>query len=113
MNNTMQYKGYTAMIDYSAEDECFVGQVIGTRHTIIFDGTSVEEIRANFEEMIDDYPAMCADLGQEPNSPVSEIMIPVSPALYAKIAKKADYDGVPVNTVLETAVQKFVAPQHM
>jgi predicted HicB family RNase H-like nuclease len=77
----------------------------------VFDGASVEELRANFEDMIDDYPSMCADLGQEPNKPVSEILVPVSPALYAKIARKADYDGVPVNIALETALQKFVAPQ--
>jgi predicted HicB family RNase H-like nuclease len=108
MNNTMQYKGYTAFIEYSAEDECFVGQVVGTRHAIIFDGTSVEEIRANFMDMMDEYPAMCADLEQEPNAPVSEIMIPVSPELYAKAFRKAEYDGVPVRTVMETALQKFV-----
>ena len=108
MSNTMQYKGYTALIEYSAEDECFVGQVIGTRHTIIFDGTSVDEIRANFEDMIDDYPAMCADLDQEPNTPVSEIMVPVSSELYAKASRKAEYDGVPVQKVMETALRKFV-----
>ena len=111
MTNTMQYKGYTALIEYNAEDECFVGQVVGTRHAIIFDGTSVDEIRAHFEDMIDDYPAMCADLDQEPNQPVSEIMIPVSPELYAKASRKAEYDGVPVRKVMETALQKFV--QHV
>ena len=109
MNNTMQYKGYTALIEYSAEDECFVGQVVGITHSIIFDGASVEEIRANFMSMIDDYPAMCADLEQESNEPVSEIMVPVSPELYAKVSRKAEYDGVPVRTIMETALQKFVA----
>jgi hypothetical protein len=37
-------------------------------------------------------------------------MVPVPSALYAKIAQKAEYDGVPVYTVMETALQKFVAP---
>ena len=111
MNNTMRYKGYTALIEYSAEDECFVGQVVGIKHAVIFDGTSVEEIRANFEDMIDDYPAMCADLGQEPNEPVSAIMVPVSLELYAKASRKAEYEGVPVRTVMETALQRFV--QHV
>ena len=109
MTNTMKYKGYTALIEYSAEDECFVGQVVGIRHAIIFDGTSVEEIRANFEEMIDDYPAMCADLEQVPNQPVSEIMVSVSPELFAKASRKAEYDGVPVQKIMETALQKFVS----
>jgi predicted HicB family RNase H-like nuclease len=104
----MQYKGYTALIEYSAEDECFVGQVVGTRHSIIFDGASVEEIRANFMDMIDEYPAMCADLDQEPNEPVSEILVHVFPELYAKASRKAEYDGVPVRKVMETALQKFV-----
>ena len=108
MINTMKYKGYTALIEYSSEDECFVGQVVGIRHTIIFDGTSVDEIRTNFEDMIDEYPAMCADLDQEPNKPVSEIMVPVSPELYAKASRKAEYDGVPVQQVMETALRKFV-----
>ena len=108
MSNTMQYKGYTALIEYSTEDDCFIGQVIGIRHAITFDGTSVDEIRTNFEEMIDDYPAMCADLDQEPNEPVSEIMIPLTPELYAKAFRKAEYDGVPVQKVMETALRKFV-----
>jgi hypothetical protein len=38
-------------------------------------------------------------------------MVPVSSALYAKIAQKAEYDGVPVYTLMETALQKFV--QHV
>ena len=41
----------------------------------------------------------------------SEIMVPVSPVLYAKVSRKAEDDGVPVRTVMETALQKFVA-QH-
>lgn len=96
----MQYKGYTALIEYSSQDECFVGQVVGTKHTIIFDGTSVDEIRANFMDMIDDYPAMCADLEQAPNKPASEIMIPISPVLYAKASHKAEYDGDPVRMLM-------------
>ena len=28
MNHTMQYKGYTALIEYSAEDVCFIGQTV-------------------------------------------------------------------------------------
>lgn len=110
MNNTMQYKGYTAAIEYSAEDECFVGQVVGIRHKIIFDGTTVEEVRTNFIDMIDDYPAMCADLEVEQNAPASEVMIPISPALYAKASRRAEYDGVPVQKLMEAALEHFVAP---
>jgi hypothetical protein len=50
----------------------------------------------------------CARAGRELNEPVSEIMIPVSPELYAKASRKAEYDGVPIRTVMETALQKFM-----
>jgi len=81
MTNTMKYKGYTALIEYSAEDECFVGQVVGIWDSIVFDGKSVNEIRANFEGMVDHYIGACAKAGRKPNEPASEIMVPVSPEL--------------------------------
>jgi len=110
-NNTMKYKGYTALIEFSDEDGCLIGKVLGINDVVVFDGNTVEEIRTVFHEMIDHYIWACAEAGREPNEPVSEIMVPVSPALYAKVSRKAEYDGVPVQTVMETALQKFVAQQ--
>jgi predicted HicB family RNase H-like nuclease len=104
----MEYKGYTALIEYSAGDNCFFGRVLGIEHIISFGGTSVEEIHANFIDMIDDYPAMCADLEVKTNIPASEVMVPISPALYAKAYRRAEYDGVPVQKVMETALENFV-----
>jgi predicted HicB family RNase H-like nuclease len=109
MNNTMQHKGYTAAVEYSAEDGCLVGRVLGTRHAIVFDGATVEEVRAAFEAMMDDYPAMCHDLGLAPNAPPSEIMVPIAPELYAKASRRAECDGVTVGKVMEAALERFVA----
>ena len=108
VNNTMKYKGYTALIEFSDEDGCLIGKVLGIRDVIVFDGNTVEEIRTTFHDMIDHYIEACAKAGREPNQPVSEIMIPVSPELYAKASRKAEYDGVPVRKIMETALQKFV-----
>jgi len=108
-NNTMKYKDFTALIEFSDEDGCLIGKVIGIKDVIVFDGNTVEEIRKNFHDIIDHYIAACAKAGREPNKSVSEIMIPVSTALYAKATRKAEYDGVPVRTVMEAALQKFVS----
>ena len=107
-NNTMKYKDYTALIEFSDEDGCLTGKVLGIRDVIVFDGNTVEEIRKNFHDMIDHYIMSCAKANREPNKPVSEIMVPVSPALYAKASRKAEYDGIPIRAVMETALQKFV-----
>ena len=107
-NNTMKYKDYTALIEFSDEDGCFIGKVLGIRDMIVFDGNTVDEIRKNFHDIIDHYITACAKANRPPNKPVAEIMVPVSPALYAKASRKAEYDGVPIRTIMETALQKFV-----
>jgi predicted HicB family RNase H-like nuclease len=104
----MEYKGYTALIRYSTVDGCYIGKVVGISDQIIFDGGSLDEIRKTFEDDVDSYIQYCHKKGRKPNAPVSEIMVPVSPALYARIVGKAENEGVPVSTVMETALQKFV-----
>jgi predicted HicB family RNase H-like nuclease len=107
-NNTMKYKDYTALIEFSDEDGCLIGKVLGIRDVIVFEGNTVEDIRKNFHEMIDHYIMACAKANRVPNKPVSEVMIPVPTALYAKASRKAEYDGVPVQTVMEAALQQFM-----
>ncbi len=55
MNNTMKYKGFSALIEYSDEDKCFVGKIINIDAFVSFHGDSVDELRKYFEEAVDDY----------------------------------------------------------
>ncbi len=51
---TMTYRGYTAKIVYSDEDECFVGHVVDPGDDIIgFHGDTDEELRVAFENVVD------------------------------------------------------------
>ena len=50
--NTMSYKGYAARIEYSDEDDCFVGHIAGINDIVGFHGDSVSELHAAFEEAI-------------------------------------------------------------
>ena len=67
--NTMTYRGYAARIAYSDEDSCFVGHIAGIRDVVGFHGESVVELRAAFEEAVDDYLEMCTRLGRAPQKP--------------------------------------------
>ena len=51
----MTYKGYTAEIIYSEEDECFVGDVVDIDDIICFHGDTDEELREAFENLVDLY----------------------------------------------------------
>lgn len=59
----MEYKGYIARIEFSAEDECFVGRIAGIRDIITFEGESVKKLRAAFQEAVDFYLETCEELG--------------------------------------------------
>jgi predicted HicB family RNase H-like nuclease len=107
-DNTMMYKDYTAVVSFSAEDECLVGHLIGINDIVGFHGDSVEEVRKAFEEAVDFYLESSAQMSHEANKPIPEVMVPIPQTLYARIAQKAEYDGIPINTVMETALQKFV-----
>ena len=53
---TLIYKGYSGTVEYSEEDECLFGKVIGMNKDVIsYEGNTVEELKADFEAGIDLY----------------------------------------------------------
>ena len=101
----MKYKGYSARIEYSDEDECFVGRVAGIRDIITFHGECVDEIRKAFKEAMDFYLEKCAERGESPNKPYSgKLFLRIPPEVHAAIAVAAETSGKSVN---QWAVETF------
>jgi len=96
--NTMKYKGYMARIEYSEEDDCFVGHIAGINDVVGFHGESVSELHAAFEEAVDDYLKTCKKLGRLPEKPYSgHFMVRVPPELHARVAIMAKTRGKSLN----------------
>ena len=96
--NTMTYKGYAACIEYSDEDQCLVGHIAGINDVIGFHGDSVAELRAAFEEAVEDYLVTCAKLNRAPQKPYSgRLMLRVSPEIHAAVAAAAQVSGKSIN----------------
>jgi predicted HicB family RNase H-like nuclease len=109
MNSTMQYKGYSAIVRYSAEDECLVGHIAGINDIVGFHGDSVEEMRKAFEEAVDFYLDSCAKRGHEPNKPYSgRVTLRLPPELHARLAVQAEMEGSSLNNWMVTALNKVV-----
>jgi len=68
---TMHYKGYTATVEWREEDGCYDGEVAGIDHILEVRGATPDEAYRDFTDLIDDYPATCADLGMKPCPPPS------------------------------------------
>jgi predicted HicB family RNase H-like nuclease len=67
MVNSLTYNGYTASISYSANDEVFFGKVIAINDLIVFEGTSVVELKQAFQEAIEDYLESCRLINKSPD----------------------------------------------
>jgi len=107
--NTMTYKDFAARVEYSEEDGCFVGHIAGIRDVIGFHGESVSELRAAFEEAVDDYLKTCKKLGQEPNHPYSgQFRLRLDPGLHARAAMVAESHGKSLNAWVSDVIEKSV-----
>jgi predicted HicB family RNase H-like nuclease len=110
MNNTMTYKGYTAIVGFSAEDACLVGHIAGINDVIGFHADSVKEIRKVFHETVDDYLATCAKIGREPNKPYSgKLPLRLPPGLHARLAVQAEANGSSLNNWLVSTLSQSAA----
>ena len=59
MSKSLSYKGYTAHIEFSSQDECFVGHITGIQDIVGFHAENLPEVKAAFEEAVDDYLDTC------------------------------------------------------
>lgn len=64
--NAMNYRGYTAKIEFDERDNIFVGRLLAIRTMISFHGETVAELRAAFETAVDEFLADCKDQGVKP-----------------------------------------------
>lgn len=96
--STMTFKGYAAKIEYSDDDACFIGHIAGIKDVIGFHAETVKELRAAFEEAVDDYLATCEKLGRAPQKPYSgKLMLRVPPEIHARAAMMAQAHGLSIN----------------
>jgi predicted HicB family RNase H-like nuclease len=66
MNRILEYKDFDAEIYFSSVDEVFYGKIIGINDLVSFEGTSVKQLKKEFQEAMEDYLATCKQLGKEP-----------------------------------------------
>ena len=66
MDLTETYRGYTGSIKYSEEEQVFFGKVLGLRSLISYEGDTIDELLENFREAVDDYLAVCEEVGISP-----------------------------------------------
>jgi len=107
--NTMMHKDYAARVEYSEEDQCFVGHIAGIRDVVGFHGDSVVALRAAFEEAVDDYLETCKKLERQPNHPYSgQFRLRLAPELHARAAMAAETQGKSLNAWVAEVIERNI-----
>ena len=106
MSEVMQYKGYIATLHFSAEDEVFHGKIIGINDLIIFEGSSVKELKKAFKESIEDYLETCRALKKSPDKTYKgSFNVRISSDLHREAAIFAAIKNMTLNDFVKNAIR--------
>ena len=109
MNNSLVYKGYRGIVEFSAADNVFFGKLFGINDLVTFEGTSVKALEKSFREAVDDYLATCAELGKEPERTFKgSFNVRIDPDIHRKAALKAQAQSISLNELVEKAIKKEI-----
>jgi predicted HicB family RNase H-like nuclease len=104
-DNILKYKNFYGSVEFSADDECFFGKLIGTDDLVTFEGDSVDTLKKAFTEAVEDYIIFCKKAGKEPQkSYKGSFNIRLSPDLHKEAAVIASREGISLNAFVEKAI---------
>ena len=107
----MNYKGFTAKIEFSADDKVFVGRLIGIKDIVMFEAETVEGLNKALQEAVDFHIEICERDGKKSKKSYSgKVLFRLPDKLHAEIAEAATREGKSINEwgreVFEMAVKK-------
>ena len=109
LKNSMEYKGYVGSVEFSEEDGLLYGKVQGIRALLSYEGKSVEELKEDFHEVIDEYLNDCQEEGIHPEVPYGgKIEIQIAPELHKKVADAASCRQMSIDSYVENIIEEAV-----
>lgn len=109
MSNLLSYKNYNGTVEYSREDSCLFGKVVGIKSLLSYEGNSVQELEQDFCKVIDEYLEDCNERNIEPEQPYKGTFnVRISPELHRNVAIYALEHGKSLNAVVEEAIGMMV-----
>ena len=109
MTNIMQYNGYIGSVHYDDDDAIFYGKLEFITDSVLFEGSSVEELKTMFKQAVDEYVVTCKEIGKEPQKPFKGVFnVRVKPEIHQKVALLSLQKGISLNQVVAEALAQYV-----
>jgi len=109
MSDMLDYNGYSGTVEYSTSDNVLFGKVLGIKGLISYEGDSLQALKEDFKNAVDDYLDECAEDGVEPQKPYKgSFNVRISPELHRTIALYSASRGQTLNSTVEEALKRYV-----
>jgi len=104
----LEYKGYIGSIEYSAEDQCLFGKVLGMPSNLIsYEGNSATELYADFKAAVETYLDFCHRKGIKPKKSYSGTLnIRIPSEIHGRIALLAEKNGTSINAIIRDSIER-------
>ena len=106
--NNLEYKGYYGSIEYSKENKCLYGKVLGmTKDLVSYEGNTVEELEDDFRNAIESYLEGCNELGIKPRKGYNGVLnIRIPSEIHSRIAMYAENHGTSINSFIRESIER-------
>ena len=104
----LHHKGYNGSVEYSENDKCLYGKILGLRNNLIlYEGNSLDDLKTDFEAGVESYIDRCIRKGVEPEKPYSGVLsINISSDTHVKFAMYAENHGTSINSLICDLIER-------
>ncbi len=109
MKNVLEHRGYYGSVEYDSRDDQLHGRLLGISDIVSYEGRSVEELREDFRNAVEDYLEACRETGKKPDRPFSgKLVVRMPRELHAAAAMKAKERGESLNALIVETLKRTV-----
>ena len=105
----LEYKGYFGSIEFSKEDNCLFGKVLGLNKEICitYEGVTAEELYNDFKAGIEHYIDYCKSKGIKPKKSYNGILNVRIPAkTHSRIAMYTENHGISIDSFVRDSAER-------
>lgn len=108
--NHLKYKGFIGSIEYSEEDNCLFGKVLGLNRVLIsYEGQTVDELKKDFIDGVEHYLSLCKEEGITPQkSFTGSFNVRIPAEMHSKAVLKAKKEGISLNAFVKEAIAQLL-----
>ncbi|WP_447044048.1 type II toxin-antitoxin system HicB family antitoxin [Vreelandella sp. H-I2] len=108
-SQVLEYKGYQGAVETSIADGVLHGKILHINDLVTYEGETIAELKAAFEESVDEYLEMCEEEGIEPDKPYKgSLNVRIGSDVHRKLALAAARENITINETIKKILEMWL-----